>query len=343
MLAWEMGRPSQSLETEEEIERYATTLCWRLTAQWPRLEFQLTQVRAWMLSAMDELVRHRGWRRGYYSDAGTFHAYFLKRAKAQYPQINPYYYDIPSALIRDVLPEAQPAAGPPGDWSVEESPFILAVPWAPMRDDDPSGQTLVLKAPSNAHRLEAIRALFSKAEMRVLHLTRNAAAAINGLIDGWHHHGFFSYRLGELRVRGYSDVFRAWGQSWWKFDLPPGWQSLRERSLGNVCAEQWCRAHRAIMSYVERRSPEYLQIKFEDVLRDAVRRRMAFQEIGNWLGVPMVAEAVRTVPPPTMATKAPAARRWLARAETLAPVLSHPEILEMMSRLGYQLDRRKWI
>ena len=43
-------------------------------------------------------------------------------------------------------------------------------------------------------------------------------------------------RMAEpLRMSGYSDA-RPADRWWWKFDLPPGWQSYTDASLMSVCA-----------------------------------------------------------------------------------------------------------
>ena len=41
----------------------------------------------------------------------------------------------------------------------------------------------MIKTPSNAYRLPFIQALFPSARIRILHLVRNPAASINGLIE----------------------------------------------------------------------------------------------------------------------------------------------------------------
>ncbi|MDP9071610.1 MAG: sulfotransferase [Actinomycetota bacterium] len=85
-----------------------------------------------------------------------------------------------------------------------------------------ASRPLVLSTPRNAFRLAFLRSLFPAARFRVVHLTRNPAASVNGLIDGWLHHGFFNMAVDEpLAIAGYTDAFPLWGDRWWCYDFPP--------------------------------------------------------------------------------------------------------------------------
>lgn len=100
----------------------------------------------------------------------------------------------------------------------------------------------MIKTPGNAYRLGFLRAAFPNARLRVLHLTRNPAASVNGLVDGWLHHGFHAYRLDEpLRITGYADV-RPADRHWWKFDLPPSWPEYTAAPCPGSAPTSGCRA-----------------------------------------------------------------------------------------------------
>jgi hypothetical protein len=347
LLASEAGASANRLGTEEELERFARVLCWRLSAQWPCLEFDQRQVRVWMLDALAELECRGGWQRGSFPDAQAFHLRFLARVRRHAPTVNPYYYDLPELAVRRAFPEVEVPSGPPSEVFIEEPPFILAVPWRPLSEAEAAVKPLVLKAPSNAHRLEFLRSFFSRARLTIVHLTRNAAASINGLIDGWLHHGFFSVRIpGGLRISGYSNSFERWGRDWWKFDLPPTWRLYSDRPLPEVCAEQWRAAHRAILDFVRARSPGYVRIRFEDIVASETSRRAVFEQIAEYLGVPLcpgLARVVRQLPAPVMATRAPSLGRWRAREGLIAPLVADPTTAELMTSLGYDTTQHHWI
>jgi hypothetical protein len=202
----------------------------------------------------------------------------------------------------------------------------------------------VVKTPSNAYRLRFLQALLPSTEIRVLHLTRSAAASINGLYDGWLHRGFFSHRLEgrPLSIRGYSERFPAWGADWWNFDLPPGWEQVTRSRLEEVCAFQWRSAHAATLEYAAGGpSRAYHAMRFEDVVGPIETRREVFGRLAQWLGVPMDQGLTRVVEeglPPIMATDQPRHNRWYARAALLGPLLEDASIAELMERLGYDRE-----
>jgi hypothetical protein len=219
---------------------------------------------------------------------------------------------------------------------VEEPPFIPFQPWLAVDDPRP----FVVKAPSNAYRLDFFAAHWPG--LRVVHLTRNPASSINGLLDGWMFQGFHSHRVGSLAIDGYSGV-TAGGTDWWKFDLFPGWETYRAATLYDVCAAQWSSAHRAILDW-RTRNPhaDVLQIRFEDFLRSP---REVIGRIYDWIGIELdstLSKALEKSLPQVMATVQSRPRRWLERAALLNPVLQRPEIMSLAGELVYD-DRREWI
>ncbi|MBW3644267.1 MAG: sulfotransferase, partial [Actinobacteria bacterium] len=116
--------------------------------------------------------------------------------------------------MRAAFPDVPPAEGPPGEALVEMPPFVLVSPWRRPSPAELATLPLVLATPRNSFRLDFLRSLFPAARLRVVHLTRNPAASINGLVDGWHHRGFFNCRVGRrLAIRGYTDRYPEWGGS----------------------------------------------------------------------------------------------------------------------------------
>jgi hypothetical protein len=229
---------------------------------------------------------------------------------------------------------------------LEEPPFVTVVPWQAPSSADLACRPLIVKTPSNVYRLDFLARLFPNARLRVLHLTRNAAASVNGLVDGWRFRGFFAHEMpGALSVAGYSDLFPAWGSDWWKFDLPPGWRAWARAPLVEVCGFQWRAAHRAVLDWVQARSADTLRLPFERVVGTHAERTSSFEDLQRWLGLPVDPSLQRLVEaglPPIMATSRPRHRRWYDKAALLGPVLARDDTRAAMEALGYAQDPSTW-
>jgi hypothetical protein len=271
-------------------------------------------------------------------DLEALHLGLIQRLRQVHPEVNPWFYDIDPRRIRATFPELEEPTGPPGEVLLEESPFILAGPWQSPSAEEVATAPLVIKTPSNAYRLEFIAALFPGARVRVLHLCRNPAAAINGLLDGWRFRGFHAHRMKEaLQVAGYTDQ-RPADAHWWKYDLPPGWEALRDRPLVEICAHQWASAHESILDYLGRRECPRFSLRFEDLVGSFERREQVFAGLFDWLGVPIdarMSEVIEEGIPPVMATTRPRHRRWYERAGLLEPIIARPRIQALARQLGY--------
>jgi hypothetical protein len=198
---------------------------------------------------------------------------YLVRLKALLPDLNPYFYDVDPELIRARFPDERIPAGPPRDSCViEEPPFVCDSPWECAHDGIAIDRPLLLKSPSNAYRLDFLRALFPNAEITVLHLIRDPVASVTGLMSGWLHHGFHKHRLpdGALAIERYTRPDRPWTAAWWKFDLPPDWHRTTRRPLEEVCAFQWISANEHILRWVERNRSDvhYVQTSTQRLTAD---------------------------------------------------------------------------
>lgn len=344
-LAAEMGRPAAGL-APEEVDEFSLAVTWRLTAQWPLVDIDAGDVDRWVRATLAELVTaDRAWAPPAFPDPQTFHLRLLQRVREAHPQVDPWYYDLPADAVRAAFPDVPPAEGPPGEALVEMPPFVLATPWRHPSPAELAALPLVLATPRNSFRLDFLRSLFPAAHLRVVHLTRNPAASINGLVDGWHHRGFFNCRVGRrLAIRDYTDRYPGWGGSWWCYDFWPGWHEWAHASLADVCAEQWRAPHEATLDFLagaDGEVPSY-RLPWEDVTGDDDGRARAFVDLARWLGHPEgVSGLGRVRLPPLMATAAPRPRRWEARAGALAPALSRPGVIEMAEHLGYR-DPSTW-
>lgn len=348
LLADDVGEPCDTLADDEDLHRYATALQTRFALQWPGCTPDFEVVLEWLVAALREAGHPRGAAPLTIRDPQALFVRLLVHARAEFPAINPYYYDLPPALVRDAFPGLPVPQGPPGPVLLEEPPFVAAGPWRRLSPAALARRPLVVKTPSNVYRLPFLQALFPNARIRVLHLTRNAAAAINGLVDGWRFRGFFSHHLpGRLRIAGYTDTFPDWGADWWKFDLPPGWEAYTDRTLPEVCGYQWRSAHEATLATLEAPAPpDHFRLRFEDVVGSPDVRVRAFGPLADWLGIPYDDDLTRVVEhglPPIMATERPRHRRWFEKAALLEPVLSDPALRTTMERLGYDHDPSAWL
>lgn len=342
-LALEVGTPADCNDPRAESE-FDESLYRRLCLQWPLEEFRLEEVAGARRAALAEVSRVLGRPCQWETDLQLFHALFLKRIHRSRPSVNAYYYDIDRALVRRVFPELRTPEGPPSPFLIEEPPFILVRPWARWQPGDLRRRPLLIKTPSNAYRLEFLRALFPAARFRVLHLTRNPAASINGMYEGWHHWGFHSYYVGpELEVPGYGGEGSA-DHGWWKFDLPPGWQDYLRAPLESICTFQWVAAQAAILEFARRAAPDYKRFRFEEIADSDESRLGVCRDLCAWLGVGGDATPENFSRPllPVMATAPPRRYRWRYRAELLEHVINQPSVQSLACELGYE-DRSEWI
>lgn len=340
LLGAEIGVPVEALDAAA-FEDYVVNLAMRLTLQWPLETFGLDEVRAAAAGTLRDLRGRPGSTTDRIVDPELFQAAFLRRVSAAHPAVDPYYYDLPAALIARTWPRRPVPSGPPGDVLVEMPPFVLVEPRRAASREEFASSTFVLKTTSNVYRLGLVAQLFPNATIRVLHLTRNPAACINGLLDGWRHRGFFAFPVGELDIAGYTDEFPAWGGSWWNFDLPPGWEAVSRRPLPEVCGFQWRAAQERILRHVVETAPDYLRVKFEDVVDGLAPGGGVPADVLGWLGGELRPGAGGRIAP-VMATQPPRCGRWRDRKALIWPVVRGEAMLGLARELGYGGDPQAW-
>lgn len=339
-LGWDCGWPTNALSGEADEWRFAVEIAVRLTLQWPDLVFDADTVHGCVQEVLRTLRAEHGWPPGLFADPPHFHARLIARLRAHWPEIQPSAYDLDPRLMAELAPS--PAHFVP-QRLIEEPPFVLTVPWVVADAERLATHPLVIKTPSNAYRLGWLRRLFGAARLRVLHLTRNVGASVNGLYDGWRYPGFHSHEVGGLDIAGYTGVVPG-ADRWWKFDRPEGWQAYTRAPLEQVCAFQWRSAHAALIADARAHGPAY-RLRFEDALGPAHRQRPALEGLERWLGLPVADELAGILSgklPVVMATAQPRQRRWFARIGLLAGVLADPQNLSIMEELGYGADPEAW-
>jgi hypothetical protein len=321
----EIGQPA--VDVDVELEEFAHAVHWRLLAQWPRVDVSADDV----VSAVARASRAIG------PCASGFTARLLAELIDR---------GVPLRLDQYDGVDAPPTGtGPPVEPVIEMAPYVEFRPWRLATERDAASKPLVIATPRNAYRLDLLASLFANARLRVLHLTRNPTASVNGLIDGWLHAGFHSTRVPRpLHIAGYSGAVPG-GEQWWKFDVPPQWQTVRDATLAEVCALQWWSPHEHVLAHVKRSGVDYLQVRYEDLVGPATARRETAAELAAWLGVPahpFVESVVRGLAP-KMATAPPRPRRWERAGNDLAPALAQPKVRDVTARLGYDWDEQLWI
>ncbi len=308
------------------LDALAGAIAARLILQWPDRGLPPAALWAAVHEALAALAAADG---GRLPPAGPMHRALLRRLAARWPSLDPWFYDLGPELLSDAGPGPD---GPPGPVPIEEPPFVTVGPWRRGLFGP-----LVIKTPSNCHRLDWLAARFPRARLRVLHLVRNPAAAINGLVDGWLFRGFHSHALATPLGGALGAALRPGDRGHWKYDLPPGWAALRGAPLALVAAHQWASAHDAALRWLEAHpAVPRLTVRFEQVVGEADEQTAALTAVAAFLGLPDAGPLLRQARgalPVVMATAAPRARRWFSRAAALEDALASPAVRSVVDRL----------
>ena len=326
-------------QTSVDAETFACQLALHLPLQWPHLDTDA----AGLIAAAREAVAAGGIDTAL-DDLAGFWLRMLQALRVRFPTIDPGYYDLPRGRVREAFPELAEAEGPPSSCCVVElPPFVLLRPRPAPSLEDLRTRPLMLKAVLDSHHPLFLERVFPAARFRYVHLTRNPAASINGLIDGWNSRAFFAHELpaeAPLNISGYSER-AAWAKRWWNFTLPPSWEALTRAPIELVCAHQWADAHRDILQGFDAAPDrEVHRLAFESVIADPPVAEAAITGLMSALGL-RLDESMRRrlVELPVMnATAAPTRGRWRARRDTIAPVVARPFVAQVAQRLGYALE-----
>lgn len=342
------GRDCGIINDQSALQRYIDDLALRFAMQWPQIRFSYDIFNRLALEAFR--VYSKSFKKFLETE---FYLELFKALRTAYPQINPYYYDIPQEAVKKKFPVLRVPLGPPNKIvMIEEPPFILLSPRRKLKREDVFEKIFLLKSSVNSYRMEYIRALFPNAQMKLIYLTRNPLASVNGLYDGWlYNRGFFSHnlktffknnRLGikSLKIVNYSDR-NEWGKWWWNYDLPEGWQDYTKSRLEEVCAFQWISSQRVILQDYKHRKFRFRQFKYEDLIKGPDSLKEELEKMLEFIGLSRdtVKELHLERLPPIQATATPAPRRWKKRKSILLPMLKDSRISELCMMLGY--DREK--
>ncbi len=222
------------------------------------------------------------------------------------------------------------------DIKIEEPPFVVPGQKRALTEDDYENKVFVFKTPQDCYRIGIFEQLFPNAEIKYIHLTRGFAQTVNGLMDGWlSDTGFFAHNMDivdtELKIKDYTDRKR-FGNKWWKFDLPPNWRETTDKSLSEVCLNQWMQAHTHILDS----GVNKMQIKFENFL---LSPQYITKEITEYLGISPIEF---TQLPMVMTTEKPANFRWHKRKDEIMNLISD-DVENLMNNLNYSMSPDTWI
>ncbi|KUN61090.1 sulfotransferase [Streptomyces griseorubiginosus] len=314
--------------------RYTAVVTRRLALQWPLEEIAFATVREAVDRTAETCARP--------DEPDALFADVLRHLRATHPRIDPSFYDLPPAF-RSTASDAGLHL-PHDGYCIEEPPFV--VPQARTAADRGAlrRRPVVIKSSVDAYRLPILRRLMPNARIRVIHLTRNPAASVNGLYDGWRDRGFFSYDVSDqhtLSIDGYSELGEA-ARRWWNFDIPPGWEKLVDQPLEWVCANQWAGAHRSVLDTLgPDTADDVLRVPFEQILDPATRER-TLRSVFAFAGIPQPTRPVSF--PVVMATARPRPARWRQRADLVLPAVDRPGVRDVADELGYRKgEEDQWV
>lgn len=337
-------------DDQKLFDQYTTDLMLRFTIQWPNIDFS---PHIFYKSASEALKKHKCTSRIFKTE--DYYLHLIEELHQFYPSIDPYLYDISEEKIRRFFPHRKVSIDPDRfGIFIEEPLYVLISPNKKPSLTYLKEKTLLLKTSADSYRTGFIKKLFPNADVRYIYLTRNPAAAINGLYDGWLHRGFFSHNLqailsdpkfsiDKLNIKGYSDIY-DFGGHWWNYDLPPCWEDFADRDLEEVCKFQWYSANIAIQNYFSNNGKLYLSVKYEDIVRDSKSRQQNITRILEYSGLALDGiDACRIDELPLVqSTEYPIFFRWRRKDELILPQLKDPSLAATADAMGYN-NMSEWL
>jgi hypothetical protein len=312
-----------------EIERFALEWALRLPLQWPELDLDPARV----VDAITAVTgRHVA--SGHSCATSAFDCLLLRALTQLDGGINPACYDIDPTFLNHFPGYVLKPTRPSSSVIVEITPFVLLRPRR-IKGIDCGVEALVLKCSSDPYRLKTLRALFAEWDTIVIQLTRNPLASINGLLDGWHHHGFWQHDLGFIRSVPST-------RRWWSFDLIDKWHQMVAGPTLDIAAAQWLDPNSRISAAAV--NPEanetWHRVAFERFIEGHHARSSMVKELVAAARLPVDAAIHDATFVPTVVNRTidPRVGRWRERANELLPLLNRMELSTLAHQLGYPMD-----
>lgn len=322
-LTHEVGYP---LDRIDDPERFTADILRRLPLQWPELDFGGGAAELVRRAVLETVALNGPF------DPVSFSQELLGKLALILP-LDPEYYDFGR--------EPGPAVDRryPFNYVLESPPFLLFSPWRRATVQEVRSKPLIIKSAGDVYRLDFYRSLFEKAQIRILHLRRNPAASINGLMNAWLSKKYQSFRVGQLSITGYSEL-SPWRENWWKLDLAPGWENYRSAPLPYLCEWQWRSAQDAVLNWCEANGERPFVARYEDMIASPETRLALIGALCEWLSVPQFAPGETRV---MNASAAPRKGAWKERQTEILPLIESAACRNTSFRLGYGDHPDGWI
>ena len=166
------------------------------------------------------------------------------------------------------------------------------------------------KTPKNAVRQPFLDRVFPGA--LYVYLFRDRRANISSMMEAWRSGRWVTYP----RLPG-------WQGPRWSLLLPPGWQQLNGRPLGDICAFQWASANRIVLDDLQRLPADrWIACDYDDLTgrtEQTIRRICAFAglEVDDRLRARICAE----LPLSRLTHTAPDPDKWRKNEDSILPLL----------------------
>lgn len=179
-------------------------------------------------------------------------------------------------------------------------------------DARPPQVTFLEKTPRNALNLPFLLALFPDARFLFLH--RDPRQNVASLVDAWQ----VGLRTGRFVT--FRDL-PGWDRPAWCFVLPPGWRSMRDKSLAEIAAFQWAETNRILLqdlSKLDRR--RWFAVGYDALV---ARPAETLAAIGEFAGIPVAAAILDqdVLPLSRTALSAPDPDKWRKHETAINAVL----------------------
>lgn len=195
------------------------------------------------------------------------------------------------------------------------------------RQRPPSDSTVRLleKTPKNAVRVAFLKKVFPDA--RFVHLVRDPVKNIASIMDAWLSGRFVTYPF-----------LPEWDAHWSLF-LPPGWRTLKGRSLAEVAAFQWTVANKSILQNLDYSSEgNAVIVRYEDLVASPQTELERICEFHGLAPYQFLSEGEK-LPFSQFTLSPPAADKWQRHKKAMENGV--PDIHELVGQINDALSMQQ--
>jgi len=170
------------------------------------------------------------------------------------------------------------------------------------------------KTPKNALRIPFLKALFPDALF--LFLYRDPKENISSLIEGWRSRRFLAY-----------DPLPGWTHTGWSFLLPPGWATLQDSSIAEICAYQWEKTNAIVMEDLRSMTDQsWHVISYLDLVQDPKQVIAGISQFAGLQWDEKIKQVVsQALPVSHLTLSNPMADKWRKNKREIDSILSKVE------------------